>query len=126
MKVPARVIKSTELLRGGNPSRFVAGPLKTLREINDSVVAERAPTRPSRERILNLHGYPETLEFLGKSMIPRGGNNAWSCGNHTLQGREPHNRSCPISCAHALSYLVSRRLICPSLYSNGSWKETPG
>ena len=57
MKVSVRAKKSTELLRGGNPSRFVAGPLKTLREINDSVVAERAPTRSSRERIVNLHGY---------------------------------------------------------------------
>ena len=97
MKVPVRAEKSTELVRGGNPSRFVAGPLKTLREINDSVVAECAPTSPSREPILDLHGFPETVDFLRKSMIPRGGNKAWICEIHTLQGREPHNRYCSIS-----------------------------
>eukprot|EP00665_Eupelagonemidae_sp_cell47_P012379 gene12379-biopygen13317 len=48
MKVPARVKKNTEPVRVGDPSRFVAGPLKILRETNDSVVAARAPTRSPR------------------------------------------------------------------------------
>ena len=69
MKVSARVKKNTELLRAGNLSRFVAGPLKTLRNINGSVAAARAPNRPPRARILNLHGFPETLIFLRKSMF---------------------------------------------------------
>ena len=71
MKVSARCKKSMELDRGGIPFRFVAAPLKTLREINRFIVAEGAPTRSPRERILNLHGYLETLEFVEKSMIPR-------------------------------------------------------
>ena len=66
MKVPARVKKSTELFQAGGPSRFVAGPLKTLREINGSVVAARHPNRPPRLPISNLHGFPETLGFLRK------------------------------------------------------------
>eukprot|EP00665_Eupelagonemidae_sp_cell47_P016884 gene16884-biopygen11035 len=53
-----------ELVRGGIPSSFVAGPLETLREINGSVVAERAPTRSSRECISNSHGFPKTFESL--------------------------------------------------------------
>ena len=63
----------TELVRAGNRSSFVAVPLKTLRQINDSVVAGRVPTRSPQARILNLHGFPPTLEFLRKSMIPGSG-----------------------------------------------------
>ena len=63
----------TELVRAGNRSSFVAVPLKTLRQINDSVVAWRVPKRSPRARILNSHGYSETLEFLWKSMILRSG-----------------------------------------------------
>ena len=66
MKVPARAKINTEFVRGGNLSSSLAGPLKTLRKINDPVVASRAPTRSQWERILNLHGFPETLESLGK------------------------------------------------------------
>ena len=111
MKVLVRARKNTELVRGGNRSSFVAGPLKTLSEINGFIVAEGVPTRSPRARILNSHGYPETLEFLGKSMIPRGGSNTWSCEIHTLQGREPHNRYCSISYGNALRNLIPRRLI---------------
>ena len=64
MKVPVYIRKHTELVRGAIPSSSVAGPLKTLREINGSVVAERAPTRSALVRILNSHGFPGTLEFV--------------------------------------------------------------
>ena len=111
MKVSARVKKNTELFRAGNLSRFVAGPLETLREINGSVAAARVPSRPPRARVSNLHGFPETLVFLGKSMIPRGGNSTLDCEIRTLQGRELHDRYCSTSYRNALSYLVSRRLI---------------
>ena len=66
MKVPVCIKKSTERVRGENLSSFLAAPLKTLGEINDSVVTAPAPTGSPRARNLNLHGFPETLESLGK------------------------------------------------------------
>ena len=66
MKVPVRIKKSTDLARRENLSSSLAGPLKTLTEINGSVVAARVPTRPPKALSLELHGFPETLGFLGK------------------------------------------------------------
>ena len=66
MKVPVRIKKNTELARGENLSSSAAGPLKTLGEINDPVVAAHAPTGSPRARNLNLHGFPGTLVSLGE------------------------------------------------------------
>ena len=58
--------KKVSLVQSRNLSQFVAGSLETLREVNGFVVAAHAPTGTPRARILNLHGFPEPLVFLGE------------------------------------------------------------
>ncbi len=54
---------------GGNPVQDSRRTMKTLRKINVSVSVAHAPIVSPLARDLVLHGFPETLEIIGKGNV---------------------------------------------------------
>ena len=69
MKLFAFAEKPYEGEVGGNPVQDSRRTMKTLREINVSVPVAHAPIVSPLARDLVLHGFPETLENIGKSNV---------------------------------------------------------